>query len=136
MGDVKTADGSEVEGFGVLAQRKGAKAVIASLWPVADASTGRLMQEFYRIRQSDAKLTKIEALRRAQLRLLNGGINPGGVVEERGVRLSHEVNRTPDYRHPYYWGAVFPDGKLAVTPPFSQLGFRPDNHHCRHAAAG
>ena len=32
-------DGKEVEGFGVLAQRQGAKAVIATLWPVADAST-------------------------------------------------------------------------------------------------
>jgi CHAT domain-containing protein len=77
LGDVKAPDGSEVEGFGVLAQREGAKAVIASLWPVADASTGFLMREFYRIRQSDPKLTKIEALRRAQLRLLNGRINPG-----------------------------------------------------------
>lgn len=33
------ADGREVEGFGVLAQRLGAAAVIATLWPVADAST-------------------------------------------------------------------------------------------------
>jgi len=29
------ANGKEVEGFAVLAQRKGAKAVIATLWPVA-----------------------------------------------------------------------------------------------------
>jgi CHAT domain-containing protein/tetratricopeptide (TPR) repeat protein len=107
LGDVKKSDGSEVEGFGVLAQRKGAKAVIASLWPVADTSTGFLMREFYRIRQSDPKLTKIEALRRAQLRLLNGGIKPGGVADERGVRVLHEANRVPDYRHPYYWAPFF-----------------------------
>jgi CHAT domain-containing protein len=30
------ADGKEVEAFAVLAQRQGAKAVVASLWPVAD----------------------------------------------------------------------------------------------------
>jgi CHAT domain-containing protein len=34
-------DGTEVEGFGTLAQRQGAKAVIASLWPVMDDSTSR-----------------------------------------------------------------------------------------------
>src|ERR1022692_4840968 len=45
-------DGTEVEGFGTLAERQGAKAVIASLWPVADASTILLMQRFYRIRES------------------------------------------------------------------------------------
>jgi len=107
LGDVKMPDGSEVEGFGVLAQRQGAKAVVASLWPVADASTGLLMQEFYRIRQSDPKLTKIEALRRAQLRLLNGEIKPGGVADERGVRVFNEANRGRDYRHPYYWAPFF-----------------------------
>jgi len=45
------ANGKEVEGFGVLAQRQGAKSVIASLWPVADSSTKVLMQEFYRLRE-------------------------------------------------------------------------------------
>ena len=45
------ASGKEVEGFGVLAQRQGAKAVVASLWPVADRSTKLLMQEFYRARK-------------------------------------------------------------------------------------
>ena len=107
LGGVKNSDGSEVEGFGVLAQRKGAKSVIASLWPVADASTGLLMQEFYRIRQSDSKLTKIDALRRAQLRLLNGGIKPGGVEGDRGVKVTHEGERARNYRHPYYWAPFF-----------------------------
>jgi CHAT domain-containing protein len=63
-------DGKEVEGFGVLAQRKGAKAVIASLWPVADLSTSLLTQEFYRLRESSPDVTKLESLRQAQLALL------------------------------------------------------------------
>jgi CHAT domain len=73
VGD-NTADGKEVEGFGVLTQRQGAKAVIASLWPVADSSTSRLMQDFYRIRESAAGITKLEALRQAQLGLLRGTV--------------------------------------------------------------
>jgi CHAT domain-containing protein/tetratricopeptide (TPR) repeat protein len=73
------ADGKEVEGFAVLAQRQGAKAVLASLWPVADESTKLLMQNFYRLR--DERSGKAEALRGAQLSLL----------------------RNPAYAHPYYW---------------------------------
>src|SRR5207253_1299522 len=44
------ADGREVEGFGVLAQRQGAKAIIATLWPVSDESTRLLMRHFYELR--------------------------------------------------------------------------------------
>ena len=84
------ANGKEVEGFGVLAQRKGAKAVIATLWPVADASTNELMQAFYRTRESKSGTTKAEALRQAQLALLNGTVNLGGGPPAR-------------YGHPYYW---------------------------------
>ncbi len=40
-------DGAAVEGVGTLAQRQGAKAVVASLWPVANESTALLMREFY-----------------------------------------------------------------------------------------
>jgi CHAT domain-containing protein len=80
-------DGAEVEGFGTLAQRQGAKSVIASLWPVADESTSRLMQEFYRIRESSPGMTKLEALREAQLELLHGAGTP--------------------YAHPYYWAPFF-----------------------------
>jgi len=74
-------NGKEVEGFAVLAQRKGAKAVIATLWPVADASTNELMQSFYRIRESNKGMPKVEALQQAQLALLHGSA----------------------YSHPYYW---------------------------------
>jgi CHAT domain-containing protein len=40
----KGAEGKEVEGLAVLAQRQGAKAVVATLWPVVDASTTALMR--------------------------------------------------------------------------------------------
>lgn len=76
------ANGNEVEGFAVLAQRKGAKAVIATLWPVADSSTNELMQAFYRTRGTKSGLTKVEALQTAQVALLHGNV---------------------EHRHPYYW---------------------------------
>jgi len=107
LGDVKTSDGSEVESFGVLAQRKGAKAVVASLWPVADQSTGMLMSEFYRIRESNPSLTKVEALRRAQMRLLRGEIKRSASEAPRGVSVSSEPPASRDYRHPYYWAPFF-----------------------------
>ena len=75
--------GVEVESLGVVAQRKGASAVIASLWEVADLSTSKLMQDFYRCHASAAAPTKAEALRQAQLDLL--------------------LKTNGKYSHPFYW---------------------------------
>ncbi len=80
LGGGRDDKGREIEGFGVIAQQKGAKAVIATLWPVEDTSTSMLMTTVYRNRQTQG-LSKIEALRQAQLNL----------------------KRQPKYAHPYYW---------------------------------
>ena len=109
------ANGKEVEGFGVLAQRQGAKAVVASLWPVADRSTKLLMQEFYRARESQVDVSKIVALREAQLKLLRGEITteatqstsrqithddaPPGAVK----RPLFKADPKAPFAHPYYW---------------------------------
>jgi CHAT domain-containing protein/Tfp pilus assembly protein PilF len=84
------ADGKEVEGFGVLVQRQGAKAVIATLWPVADASTKALMKDLYRRHKTQPRLPKIEALRQAQLVLLHGQTPVRKMVApgKRGVLVS------------------------------------------------
>lgn len=66
------ATGREIDGFAELAQRLGAGAVMATLWAVSDASTPWLMRDFYATRQSRTGTTKSEALRKAQLALLNG----------------------------------------------------------------
>ncbi len=66
------ANGREIDGFAELAQRLGAGAVMATLWSVSDASTPWLMRDFYANRQSKIGMTKTEALRKAQLGLLNG----------------------------------------------------------------
>ena len=107
------ANGKEVEGFGVLAQRQGAKAVVASLWPVADRSTKNLMQEFYRLREAKADVTKVEALRQAQIKLLRGELQVTGealaareIVHE-AAKVTNQPQFKPDpkaaYAHPYYW---------------------------------
>ena len=103
------ADGKEVEGFAVLAQRQGAKAVLATLWAVADESTALLMKEFYRLRMSDPVMTKAEALRLAQLALLRGEIR-GDASGNRGPRTNRDGDsprfvKDPQrpYAHPYFW---------------------------------
>lgn len=111
-------DGTEVEGFGTLAQRQGAKSVVASLWAVADTSTSLMMQEFYRIRESSPRITKLEALREAQLGLLRGTtkFEPNQVRRGESEPYSIEGNRVPPlfkveggapYAHPYYWAPFF-----------------------------
>ncbi|MBL8207271.1 MAG: CHAT domain-containing protein [Blastocatellia bacterium] len=104
------ANGKEVEGFGVLAQRQGARAVVASLWPVADRSTMRLMQEFYQLRESG--LTKAEAMRQVQRKMLQGELAVPVATLTRSI--VHEEDKTaglPKFKtepqkpfaHPYYW---------------------------------
>ncbi len=65
------ANGREVDAFFELAQRLGAQSVLATLWPVADNSTPWLMREFYDLKVNKRQ-NKAEALRNAQLALLNG----------------------------------------------------------------
>jgi CHAT domain-containing protein len=88
--------GKEVEGFAVLAQRQGAKAVVATLWEVADESTQILMRRFYELRQQLPALSKGEALRQAQMELLKSGI------ESATTGMAANQSRVT-YSHPYYW---------------------------------
>jgi CHAT domain-containing protein/Tfp pilus assembly protein PilF len=94
-------NGIEVESFAALAQKKGAESVLATLWSVSDDSTGLLMQLFYDFRER-YRLTKAEALRKAQLALLRGDWKEAdGVVE--GVLSTGETMITERYSHPFYW---------------------------------
>jgi CHAT domain-containing protein/tetratricopeptide (TPR) repeat protein len=99
------SDGKEVEGFAVLAQRQGAKAVIASLWPVADRSTRLLMQNFYQLRNAQAGLPKAEALRQAQIALLRGTVSDTTASTQRGLSGELVKSTTPGapFAHPYFW---------------------------------
>jgi CHAT domain-containing protein len=136
------ADGREIDAFAELAQRLGANAVIATLWPLADESSPRLMREFYRNRQAGGGMMKAEALRKAQLALLRGSARFSGarkarkprpetvrIVRRNGQRsegqtradvIYVEAKHVPSYKrdgqkpyaHPYYWAPVILIGNL------------------------
>jgi CHAT domain-containing protein/Tfp pilus assembly protein PilF len=99
------SDGKEVDGLGMTAEYKGAKAVISSLWSVNDASTGLLMGDFYkRWAEGAGKVTKVEALRQAQLDLLLGKTKAQGNGNDRGFGGAKPQPAAPaGYSHPYYW---------------------------------
>jgi CHAT domain-containing protein len=108
-------DGIEISSMSYYFLSRGAKAVMASLWLVNDASTSQLMQQFYSnlaIGTPTAPVTKAEALRQAQLSMLHGKalttINAVGraIIEVR-PRLSSSAastdSKAPGFSHPYYW---------------------------------
>jgi CHAT domain-containing protein len=61
-----SADGAEFESFATMAQKQGAKAILGTLWSVADISTSKFMREFYWFYQIK-KTDKAEAIRKAQM---------------------------------------------------------------------
>lgn len=95
-------------GFAGLATAAGVDATVGSLWQVSDIGTLALMSEFYiQLEQSDLRF---EALRRAQLALLNGEtrIKDGNLLTSRGVvdlpdDWDLPENATLD--HPFFWSA-------------------------------
>ena len=86
----QTAAGDDRATLGLagVAFRAGARSTLASLWQVDDRATALLMGAFYR-ELTQAKVTKAEALRRAQVALLSG-------------QFSEE---NPRYDRPLYWAA-------------------------------
>jgi CHAT domain-containing protein len=95
----QTAKGNRRATLGMagVAIRAGASSTVATLWSVDDRSTGKLVEQFYRnlrgaIEKRDGT-TKAQALRQAQLALLENRLNWGTEARSQGV----------DYSHPYYW---------------------------------
>ena len=87
----QTAKGKDIKGEGLVGLTRGfmyagAKRVVGSLWLVDDAGTAQLMSEFYQgmLKQ---EMSPVEALRAAQLQMLEGGMSP------------------------YYWGAFTLQGE-------------------------
>lgn len=102
-------NGEEILGFGYQIQRTGAKAAIASLWSVDDGGTQVLMNSFYDIWQK-GNISKVEALREAQIALIHGNYSREG--QQRGlavVALPQDLEISSDVvnrlSHPYYWAA-------------------------------
>jgi CHAT domain-containing protein len=112
MGGGVDDDGREIEGFGVTAQRQGAKSVLATLWPVADKSTAILMKDFYQLHQ-EQKLSKAEALREAQLDMLNGTQDHIVADKKGSASTQFRVDPKKPYAHPFYWATFIMMGDWA-----------------------
>lgn len=98
------ADGLEMSGMSFYFLTNGAKAVIASLWLVNDASTSQLMQQFYQ-NLSTGQMTKTEALRQAQLAILKSN-SQGNNSNRSSVNYKlgdGEQSISRNLSHPYYW---------------------------------
>lgn len=90
-GPVSERAGAEFEGLATTLMKKGARAVMATLWEVQDQGTAMLMRAFYAARGEQRQRNKAEALRQAQRAML------AGELRDASGRL--------DLRHPYYWAA-------------------------------
>ncbi|WP_159789928.1 CHAT domain-containing protein [Sodalinema gerasimenkoae] len=107
----RTAVGSaEAElGFAGLAVASGAKTALGSLWYVSDDGTLGLMTEFYQQLRNSS--TRSEALRQAQIALLNGEVRVEEgqlITPEFTLPLPPELaEQIPDrdFSHPYFWSA-------------------------------
>ncbi|MTJ51014.1 CHAT domain-containing protein [Dolichospermum sp. UHCC 0259] len=80
----QTASGDKRASLGLagIAVKAGVRSTVASLWSVDDQATSLLMTKFYQ-ELANSKITKSEALRRAQLAILN----------------------QEEFKHPYFWSA-------------------------------
>jgi CHAT domain-containing protein/Tfp pilus assembly protein PilF len=104
-GDVAD-DGLEVDSLGMVAQRKDAEAVLATLWDVNDVSTSRLMSDFYARWVSHPEQGKAEALRQAQLAFLRGTTPATATIGHRGLQAERDAAPSTsgaNYSHPFYW---------------------------------
>jgi CHAT domain-containing protein len=96
----ETGLGEIVKGDGVLGlqrafQLAGARTTVTSLWQIPDAATSALMIRFYE-NKLKRNMPALEALREAQLWVLNNGVDAGVLTE-----APKNGRRTP----PLYWGA-------------------------------
>ncbi len=78
----ETASGDKRAALGLagIAVKAGARSTLATLWPVNDEATAKVMSRFYQ-ELNNTKQSKVEALRNSQLAML----------------------RDPAYKHPLYW---------------------------------
>lgn len=107
-------NGAEVEGLAAIVLRQRASAVLATLWKVADASTARLMRDFYAKRSAENGLSvsRAQALRQAQLAMLQGAASALPAEPARGVSrvnatgqalIAQPADPGRPWAHPYYW---------------------------------
>ena len=102
----KLSKGDELIGLTRGFVYAGTPSIVASLWEVNDKSTSDLMSLFYKNLKTHSK---VEALRMAQLEMINGEVGRGIVRGVGGITTSNEgednpqTSRTVNGSHPYFW---------------------------------
>jgi len=111
----KLSSGDELVGLTRAFIYAGTPSVVASLWNVEDSSTAQLMASFYKNLKT---MSKVEALRQAQLQLIRGNVN-SDLLARRGIGGVEKLGEVPEGRslspdsvspsvsistsHPYFW---------------------------------
>ena len=119
----KLSSGDELVGLTRAFIYAGTPSVVASLWKVEDSSTAALMASFYKNLKT---MTKVEALRQAQLQLIRGE-GSSDLLARRGVGGIGRLGEVPETKpqsstpgpvsvstsHPYFWAPfiLVGDGK-------------------------
>ena len=105
-------NGAEVDSLATFIELRGAKAVLASLWSVADESTQMLMSEFYRLRKENPQMTKAEAMQQAQRSMIEGKLKSSGkqtgcrseIINLDGTQqTAFKCDTNAPFAHPYFW---------------------------------
>ena len=92
--------GLPVDSLAWLAQARGARNVLASLWAVADEGTQELMHAFYSALAQG--MPHAQALRAAQLVLLSSE-GKASQTQKRGLVTAPPKSSGDTLAHPYYW---------------------------------
>ena len=109
----KLSSGDELVGLTRAFIYAGTPSVVASLWNVEDSSTAQLMASFYK---NIKTMTKVEALRQAQLNLIRGNVN-SDLLARRGIGGVGKLGEVPAAKapsqdsnpiaistsHPFFW---------------------------------
>lgn len=112
MGGGINENGAEIEGLAAAVLQAKAQSVLATLWSVADTSTAEVMKRFYALKAKQGiRPTRAEALRQAQLSLLEGRHKgkPAAATGRGRVESAGESGISPaslpadSWKHPYYW---------------------------------
>jgi CHAT domain-containing protein len=94
--------GDDLVGLSRAFIHAGTPSILASLWKVSDDSTVELMADFYRNLRD---MSKAEALRQAQLRLL--GSSAGSAAGQKTAKRSSSTPKRDimpaEWAHPFYW---------------------------------
>lgn len=102
-----TAAGDDLATLGLagIALKAGARSAIASLWDIDDGATAEFFVRFYDLYRKDPLLTKVRALREAQLAMLGGDLKPNGSgsVRRSLTAITGEKGSSTSYAHPFYW---------------------------------